>query len=497
MKFNKPLFNIRVLLGIVFLASSLTAGCGYASHENTASSNTDAKNGEGTVAIPSPAQTKASITLPDFSEIAANQGKAVVNISVSGKTKSGLQNFQGLPGTDPNDPFYEFFRRFQIPGPQGGQPTHGLGSGFIISSDGVILTNAHVVADADEVIVKLTDKRELKAKVLGADKLSDVAVLKVDAKDLPVVKIGDTNRARVGEWVVAIGSPFGFENSVTAGIISAKSRSLPDEGYVPFLQTDVAINPGNSGGPLFNLDGEVIGINSQIYTRSGGYQGLSFAIPIDVAMKAEKQLMDHGKVSRGRLGVLIQEVNQDLATSFGLDKPVGALVSSVEKDSPAENAGIVTGDVIMKFNGKEIIHSADLPPLVADLTPGSTASLEIWHKGKIKTLSMTVGEMKNTLAQGESKDVSKGKLGLAVRPLTPEERTKTELAKDEGVMVERVEDGPAAQAGIRPGDVITSVNGEKVSSAENLRSAAEKTGARLALHIVRGKMKLFVAVRIE
>jgi len=321
--------------------------------------------------------------------------------------------------------------------------------------------------------------------------------LKVDAKDLPVVKIGDTNRARVGEWVVAIGSPFGFENSVTAGIISAKSRSLPDEGYVPFLQTDVAINPGNSGGPLFNLDGEVIGINSQIYTRSGGYQGLSFAIPIDVAMKAEKQLMDHGKVSRGRLGVLIQEVNQDLATSFGLDKPVGALVSSVEKDSPAENAGIVTGDVIMKFNGKEIIHSADLPPLVADLTPGSTASLEIWHKGKIKTLSMTVGEMKNTLAQGESKDVSKGKLGLAVRPLTPEERTKTELAKDEGVMVERVEDGPAAQAGIRPGDVITSVNGEKVSSAENLRSAAEKTGARLALHIVRGKMKLFVAVRIE
>jgi serine protease Do len=408
-----------------------------------------------------------------------------------------VQNFQGFPGTDPNDLFFDFFHRFQIPGPQGGQPTHGLGSGFIISSDGVILTNAHVVADADEVIVKLTDKRELKAKVLGADKLSDVAVLKVDAKDLPVVKIGDASKLKVGEWVVAIGSPFGFENSVTAGIISAKSRSLPDEGYVPFLQTDVAINPGNSGGPLFNLNGEVIGINSQIYSRSGGYQGLSFAIPIDVAMKAEKQLVDHGKVSRGRLGVLIQEMNQDLAISFGLEKPVGALVSSVEKDSPAEIAGIVSGDVILKFNGREIIHSADLPPIVAELTPGSTASLDIWHKGETKTIPITVGKMKNNLAQGESTGISKGKLGLAVRPLTPDERKKAELANDEGVKVERVEDGPAAQAGIRPGDIITSVNGEKISGVESLRIATEKKSSRLALHIIRGMQKLFVAVRME
>jgi serine protease Do len=248
---------------------------------------------------------------------------------------------------------------------------------------------------------------------------------------------------------------------------------------------------------LFNLDGEVIGINSQIFTRSGGYQGLSFAIPIEVAMKAEKQLIAHGKVSRGRLGVTIQEFNQDLATSFGLDKPMGALVSSVEKDSPAENVGIVSGDVILKFNGKEIIHSADLPPLVADITPGSTATLEIWHKGKTKTISMTVGEMKSALAQAEADGISKGKLGLAVRPLTPDERIKAELTKDEGVMVERVEDGPAAQAGIRPGDIITSVNGEKVSSVENLRRAAEKQRARLALHIIRGTMKMFVAVRIE
>ena len=260
MKLNKPSFNIRVLLGIVFLASTLTAGCGYASHE-TSSENSNSKSSENSISTSSPAQSKTFVTLPDFSEIASNQGKAVVNISVSGKTKAKIQGFPGFPGTDPSDPFYEFFRRFQIPGPQGGQPTHGLGSGFIIDSDGIILTNAHVVAEADEVIVKLTDKRELKAKVLGADKLSDVAVLKVDAKNLPVVKIGDADKAKVGEWVVAIGSPFGFENSVTAGIISAKSRSLPDEGYVPFLQTDVAINPGNSGGPLFNLNGEVIGIN--------------------------------------------------------------------------------------------------------------------------------------------------------------------------------------------------------------------------------------------
>jgi serine protease Do len=495
MGYQNSTLKIHLFLGAVFIASSLTSGCGYASLDSKSESASSVKSN---VEATTPSQQKAYVSLPNFAEIASNQGKAVVNISVSSKTKTTIQGFPGFPGTDPTDPFYEFFRRFQIPEQQGGQPTHGLGSGFIIDSNGIILTNAHVVAEADEVIVKLTDKRELKAKVLGIDKLSDVAVLKVDAKNLPVVNIGDVEKSKVGEWVVAIGSPFGFENSVTAGIISAKSRSLPDEGYVPFLQTDVAINPGNSGGPLFNLNGEVIGINSQIYSRSGGYQGLSFAIPIDVAMKAEKQLVDHGKVSRGRLGVMIQEVNQDLATSFGLDKPAGALVSSVEKNSPADIAGIDSGDVILQFNGREIVHSSDLPPLVANLLPGTSATLELWHKGKSKTISIKVGEMSPSRGEVESKEDSpKGNLGLTVRPLTPEERTKNDLAKDEGVVVERVIEGPVAQAGIRPGDIITSVNGDKVGSVGSFRALVEKHGKRLALQIIRGSMKMFVAVKIE
>ena len=495
MVFNKRSSSIRILLGIAIAAIAFAAGCSYASHDSSSTTNFSSKT-DGAAVTGSSLQ-KASGALPDFTEIAAKQGMAVVNISVSGTTKSGIQGFPGLPEMDPNDPFYEFFHHFQIPSPQGGQPTHGLGSGFIISADGVILTNAHVVAEADEVIVKLTDKREFKAKVIGVDKPSDVAVLRIDAKDLPVVRIGDVQQDRVGEWVVAIGSPFGFENSVTAGIISAKSRSLPDEGYVPFLQTDVAINPGNSGGPLFNMNGEVIGINSQIYSRSGGYQGLSFAIPIDVAMKVEKQLLDHGKVSRGRLGVMIQEINQDLATSFGLEKPVGALVSSVEKDSPAERAGIESGDVILKFNGKEIVHSSDLPPMVADLTPGTSATLEIWRKGRTRTFSIKVGEMNSTVANAGMENTAKGKLGLAVRPLSSAEQEKAGVPKNEGLLVERVTEGPAAQAGIRSGDIILSVNGEKVASAEKLRNLVEKSGKRFAFHILRGGMKLFVAIKIE
>ncbi|MGC2165642.1 MAG: DegQ family serine endoprotease [Gallionella sp.] len=434
----------------------------------------------------------SNVTLPDFAEIASQQGPAVVNISVSGTVKTGLSGYPGFPQMDPGDPFYDFFRRFQAPAPHNNMPTQGLGSGFIVRNDGVVLTNAHVVSDADEVTVKLTDKREFKAKVVGIDKLSDVAVLKIDAENLPTVKIGDPQEARVGEWVIAIGSPFGFENTVTAGIISAKSRSLPDEGFVPFLQTDVAVNPGNSGGPLFNMNGEVIGINSQIFSRSGGYQGLSFAIPINVAMNVEQQLLDHGTVKRGRLGVMIQDVNQQLADTFGLSKPAGALVSSVEKDSPAEKAGINPGDVILKFNTKEIVRSTDLPALVSELSPGSDAHLEIWRKNKVKKISMNVGEMKVADAKGKTvADASREELGLAVRPLTSEERNQVDVSG--GLLVENVADGAAARAGIRPGDVILSVNGEKTSSIAELRSA---TGGkkRIALLVLRGEMQMFVPI---
>jgi serine protease Do len=435
-----------------------------------------------------------TVTLPDFAEIARLQGPAVVNISVSGSVKTGFSGFHGSPQMDPSDPFNEFFRQFQSPAPQHNVPTHGLGSGFIVDSNGIILTNAHVVSDADEVIVKLTDKREFKAKVIGIDKLSDVAVLRIEAKDLPTVKIGDPQNARVGEWVIAIGSPFGFENTVTAGIISAKSRSLPDEGYVPFLQTDVAVNPGNSGGPLFNMNGEVIGINSQIYSRSGGYQGLSFAIPVNVAMKVEQQLLDHGKVYRGHLGVMIQEVDQQLADTFGLEKPVGALVSSVEKNSPAEKSGIAPGDVILKFNGKEISRSADLPPLVSELSPGTAATIELWRKGKAKTITMNVGEMKIASAKGKASEGNGDELGLSVRPLSPEERRQADVQG--GLLVENVSDGPAARAGVRAGDVILSVNGEKTVSIEKLRSLVGKSGKRMALLIMRGEQQMFVPINL-
>ena len=436
--------------------------------------------------------TKTSMVLPDFADIASQQGAAVVNISVSGTVKTTLPRG---PRMNPHDPSYEFFRRFQMPGPQNGMPTHGMGSGFIVSSDGMILTNAHVVDDADEVTVKLTDKREFKAKVVGIDKFSDVAVLKIKADNLPTVKIGDPQQTRVGDWVIAIGSPFGFENSVTAGIISAKSRSLPAEGYVPFLQTDVAVNPGNSGGPLFNLNGEVIGINSQIFSRSGGYQGLSFAIPIDVAMKVEKQLVGHGKVSRGRLGIIIQEVNQELADTFGLSKPAGALVSAVEDGSPAEKAGIEVGDVVLKFNGKEISRSPELPQLVTDVAPGTQAKLEIWRKGKSKEITLNVGELKTADAKPDNNsNAPKGKLGLAVRPLTADERTQIEVSS--GLLVQDTQDGPAMRAGIRPGDVILAVNGEKMNSVEDLRSSISKHGKRVALLILRGEQRIFVPINL-
>ncbi|OGB27040.1 MAG: hypothetical protein A3I66_22465 [Burkholderiales bacterium RIFCSPLOWO2_02_FULL_57_36] len=339
-------------------------------------------------AQPSPAP---GIELPSFVNLVKQQGPAVVNIS----TVRIVSNPRGVPQLREGDPMFEFFRRFGPPREPQGIPATGLGSGFIISRDGYILTNAHVVEDARQVSVKLTNKREYNAKVIGADPYTDVALLKIDAKDLPVVKIGDANQIEPGEWVAAIGSPFGFENSITVGVISAKGRSLPNESYVPFIQTDVAVNPGNSGGPLFSTKGEVIGINAQIYSQTGGFMGISFAIPMDVAMTIADQLRESGKVIRGRIGVQLQELTLDLASMLGMKEPRGALVAAVQRGGPADRAGIQPGDVILSLDGRAVEYSADLARLVAGTKPGETISAEIWRKGKTVSIQVKVEELKS------------------------------------------------------------------------------------------------------
>ena len=435
--------------------------------------------------------TAAAAALPDMSNIVTRNSPSVVNISVSG-TRKGSAVDSGHPQLDNDESLQEFFRRFQGPQKRDNAPVRGLGSGFIVSADGTILTNAHVVDGAEEVIVKLTDKREFKAKVLGLDTASDVAVLKIDAKELPAVKIGNAANTRVGEWVLAIGSPFGFESSASAGIVSAFSRSLPDGSYVPFIQTDVAVNPGNSGGPLFNMAGEVIGINSQIYSRSGGYQGLSFAIPIEVAMNVERQIVTHGKVQRGRLGVSIQEINQSLADSFGLKKPAGALVGSVDKDSPAAKAGLEPGDVILAINGKEISSSSELPAIVSAMTPGAQAKLQVWRKGGTRDVDVQVGKFSDDkLASSDTPEAAKGRLGVVVRPLTPEEQRRADVSN--GVVVENVA-GAAAKAGIKAGDIVLSVNGEAITSTEQLRNLITKAEKRVAILVDRGNSRIFIPV---
>jgi serine protease Do len=435
----------------------------------------------------------AAQILPDFADLVQRYGPAVVNVRSTPSVRAaaqGPQNPQHPPELE------EFLRRFQIPNPRGdAPPARGLGSGFIVSPDGLVLTNAHVVSRGSEVIVRLTDKREFKAKVIGTDAQTDVAVLKIDATGLPTVKIGDPNAVRVGEWVVAIGSPYGFDNTVTAGIVSAKSRSLPDGTYVPFIQTDVAVNPGNSGGPLFNMRGEVIGINSQIYSRTGGYQGLSFAIPMDVAANVQNQLVQHGKVTRGRIGVTIQEVNQTLAESFGLKRATGALVSSVEKDSPAAKGGVEPGDVILKVDGKEIQGSMDLTGYIVNLKPGSTARLEVWRKGASRVLNVMVGEMtpQKVAAASAPESEEQARLGAAVRALTPEEQKEAGVSG--GVLVESV-DGAAARAGLRPGDIILALNNTPVRSTDQLRGIVEKSGKRVALLVQRNDAKVYIPVEL-
>ncbi|WP_404994034.1 DegQ family serine endoprotease [Cupriavidus pauculus] len=446
-------------------------------------------------AAPTPVTASAPVavaTPTDFSGIVDQFGPAVVNISVTARAqRTSAQMPQGM---DPDDPLFQFFKRFgpQFQGPQNAQPqlVRGLGSGFIVSPDGLILTNAHVVDNATEVTVKLTDRREFKAKVLGTDPQTDIAVIRIDAKDLPTVRLGDPSKIRVGEPVLAIGSPYGFENTVTAGIVSAKSRSLPDDTYVPFIQTDVAVNPGNSGGPLFNQRGEVIGINSQIYSQTGGYQGLSFAIPINVATKVQQQLVAHGKVTRGRLGISVQEVNQALAQSFNLPRPAGALVNSVENDSPAAKAGLKPGDVIVQLGDDVIDHSGDLPEHVADIRPGTEIKLKVIRKGAPMTLAVKVGAVKeDAVAQGKNGGETGGRLGLAVRPLTPAEKRDSGI--DGGLVVEDVA-GPAARVGIQPGDVILSLNGTPISSAEQLRALVSKSGKQVALLVQRDDARIFI-----
>ncbi|GAB3385026.1 DegQ family serine endoprotease [Azotobacter armeniacus] len=421
----------------------------------------------------------AQAQLPEFTELVEAASPAVVNISTRQKLPDRAM-VQGMPDLEGLPPFFREFLERNIPQvprtPNGGRhrEAHSLGSGFILSADGYVLTNNHVVADADEIIVRLSDRSELEAELVGADPLTDVALLKVKGSNLPTVKLGRTDKLKVGEWVVAIGSPFGFDHSVTAGIISATGRSLPNESYVPFIQTDVAINPGNSGGPLFDLEGRVIGINSQIFTRSGGFMGLSFAIPIEVAMGVADQLKATGKVVRGWLGVVIQEVNKDLAESFGLDKPAGALVAQVLEEGPADKGGLQVGDVILNLDGRPIVMSADLPHLVGRLKPGTKANLEVVRDGVRKNIAITVGALPEE-GDGVQPSVagveqSSNRLGVTVTELTPEQKKSLDLKG--GVVIREVLNGPAAVIGLRPGDVITHLNNQAIDSTKTFAEVA-------------------------
>lgn len=439
--------------------------------------------------------------LPDFGDLVEDVGAAVVNISVVRR----VATTDAAPMMD--DPMFDLLRRFGIPVPgmpgqeRGPRNSRGIGSGFIVSADGYVLTNAHVVAERGtdtEVTVRLIDRREFTAEVIGTDPRTDIALLKINATDLPTVQTGDPEQSRVGEWVVAMGSPFGFDNTVTAGIISAKARRLPAENYVPFIQTDVAINPGNSGGPLFNLAGEVIGINAQIYSRSGGFMGISFAIPIDVAMNVKDQLIEFGHVQRGKLGVTIQGVDRDLAQTFGLPEPMGALVSSVEPDSAADKAGLQAGDVVIAVDGVKVAESGDLPRIIGEKRPGTRVSLELWRDGGSLKVDATLDEMQSdTLAEAPvatpGEDAG-GRLGLTVRALSAAEAGQ--LGIRGGLIVEAVT-GPAARAGLRPGDVVLALNNQAVANVNQFRQQMADAGNRFALLIQRGGARIFVAIRLD
>ncbi|SES84703.1 serine protease Do [Nitrosomonas marina] len=442
--------------------------------------------------------------LPNFTGLVEKYGATVVNISTTQSQQNAVtQFFPEIPNLPKDSPFYEFFRRHMEPfaTPRRSEP-RSMGSGFIISADGYILTNAHVVESAEEITVKLNDKREFIGDVIGTDKKTDIALIKIDAENLQTVNRGDPEKLKVGEWVVAIGSPFGFENSVTAGIVSAKGRSLAQENYVPFIQTDVAINPGNSGGPLFNMHGEVVGINSQIYSRTGGFMGLSFAIPINVATDIADQLKISGVVRRGRIGVLIQEVTKELADSFGLSDTRGALVVSVEKNGPADVAGVQARDIILSFNGEEVEASADLPRIVGNTAPDSKVKVKIWRDGSIKMLQLKVGEIPTEESDQHSQSKQNqitdksNRLGLVLSELTDEQKKQLEI--ENGLLVEDIQPGIASQSGVRKGDIILGFNSKDIGSVKQFNQLLEKVegGRNIALLVKRGDLTTFITMKL-
>jgi serine protease Do len=501
------------LLGAVVLVT-LFAACSPQSSTAAAPPDTARPSVIPAAAVtPSPAATAAAQRgLPDFSDLVAAVGSAVVNVQVVEKSAQSQNSEDGEEESD--DPFSDFFRRFGLPRPNAPQPRNyapvrGIGSGFIISPDGYILTNTHVVSNAAKITVKLTDRREFDAKVIGMDERTDVAVIKINAKaELPVVKLGDSSRLRPGQWVLAIGSPFGFDNSVTAGVVSALARGNVGEGgnaYVPFIQTDVAVNPGNSGGPLFNLNGEVVGINSQIYSRSGGYEGISFAIPIDVANGVAEQLIKSGHVSRGRIGVTIQEVTAATAENLGLERPRGAAVASVESGGPADKAGIEPLDIILSVNGRPVETSDQLPSMIAEIKPGQTVQLEVWRDKAMKKITVAVEELKEKSNQarfrrgnnsggddGESATVNR--IGLTVRALSANEKSQ---AKTRGSVVIVNVKGPAAEAGLRNGDIILSVNRTKIDTVAQFETAVKNAGHEATLLVQRDEQQSIITITLQ
>lgn len=496
---TKPgLITLQRAMTVLLAAVVLGGGATFAVQQWRADIAEAVSAAAAVAAASAPVSARGAIALPDFSDIAARNGPAVVNISVTGSSRVGIDMPGQGAGDAGDDALFDFFRRFQ--NPQGRStvrevPVRGHGSGFIVSADGVIMTNAHVVRGASEVMVKLTDRREFRAKVLGSDSKTDIAILKIEAQNLPVAPLAQKDDLRVGQWVLAIGSPFGFDSTVTAGVVSAKGRSLPDDSNVPFIQTDVAINPGNSGGPLFNARGEVIGVNSQIFSQTGGYQGLSFAIPIAVANNVRRQIVATGTVAHAKLGVTVQEVNQSFADSFKLASPEGALVANVEPGSPADQAGLQAGDVVRNMNGKPIVGSGDLPAQVGGKLPGDKITLDLWRDGKMIALEATLGNAADPVPGADRSDAPAGKLklGLALRPLQAAEQRASGVRS--GLLVQEA-DGAAARAGVQRGDVLLSINGKVVGSLAEVREMLSASAKSVALLVLRGNDRIFIPVRL-